>query len=48
LLDSAAAEGTDLERALIDVRIGKYFAIANLEVVKAADAMSKTLEGIVR
>lgn len=42
------SESGSLESALVDVRISKYVAIANLKVMKAADELSKVAESILR
>ncbi|HET9932612.1 MAG TPA: hypothetical protein VFQ35_18040 [Polyangiaceae bacterium] len=45
-LDSAT-HGS-LEGALVDLRISKYLAIANMKVLKTADEMQRTAQEIVR
>ena len=38
----------NLEGALVDVRISKYLAIANMKVLKVADELARATEEIVR
>ncbi|MGC4090578.1 MAG: hypothetical protein QM756_22450 [Polyangiaceae bacterium] len=45
---SSATQEGGLEGAMIDVRLSKYLAVANLKVVKAADEMERAVADIVR
>lgn len=46
--DLDSATHGNLEGALVDLRISKYLAIANMKVLKVADDMQRAAEEIVR
>ena len=44
--DSSLTSG--LESAMVDLRVSKYLAVANMKVLQTGDDVSKDLESIVR
>jgi hypothetical protein len=49
---TAAATGTSstsgIEGAMVDLRVSKYLAVANLKVLQTGDDMAKELENLVK
>jgi hypothetical protein len=46
--DSSAAASGGLEGAMVDLRISKYLAVANLQVLKTQDELAETALSILR
>jgi hypothetical protein len=48
LADSGNSQGAGIERAMVDLRVAKYLAIANMKVLEAGDEMTRELVDIVK
>lgn len=46
--DATSPAASGLEGAMVDLRIGKYLAIANLQVLKTQDELAETALSILR
>lgn len=45
---SESAEPIGLEQAMVDLRVAKYSAVANLRVLSTADVVTETLTGLMK